>query len=45
MELQIRDISKTYSNGVRALKGVTLTITAGIVMGSDQIGLLLNCLV
>ena len=30
MELQIRDISKTYSNGVRALKDVTLTIPAGM---------------
>ena len=26
MELQIRDVSKTYPNGVQALKGVTLTI-------------------
>ena len=26
MELQIRDVSKTYPNGVRALKDVTLTI-------------------
>ena len=30
MELHIRDISKTYSNGVQALKGVTLTIPAGM---------------
>jgi ABC-type dipeptide/oligopeptide/nickel transport system ATPase component len=30
MELHIRDISKTYSNGVRALKDVTLTIPAGM---------------
>ncbi|HEX5084559.1 MAG TPA: ABC transporter ATP-binding protein [Blastocatellia bacterium] len=30
MELQIRDISKTYSNGVQALKNVTLTIPAGM---------------
>jgi hypothetical protein len=26
MELQIRGVSKTYANGVRALKDVTLTI-------------------
>ena len=30
MELQIRAVSKTYSNGVRALKNVTLTIPAGM---------------
>jgi ABC-type multidrug transport system ATPase subunit len=30
MELQIRDVSKTYPNGVRALKDVTLTIPAGM---------------
>jgi ABC-type multidrug transport system ATPase subunit len=30
MELQIRDISKTYSNGVQALKNVALTIPAGM---------------
>ena len=30
MTLQIRDVSKTYSNGVRALKNVTLTIPAGM---------------
>src|SRR3954467_3384979 len=30
MELQIRGISKTYSNGVQALKDVTLTIPAGM---------------
>ena len=30
MELHIRDISKTYSNGVQALKDVTLTIPAGM---------------
>ncbi|MGH7718361.1 MAG: ABC transporter ATP-binding protein [Gemmatimonadaceae bacterium] len=30
MELQIRDISKTYPNGVRALKDVSLTIPAGM---------------
>ncbi len=30
MELHIRDVSKTYANGVRALKGVTLTIPAGM---------------
>jgi ABC-2 type transport system ATP-binding protein len=30
MELQIRGVSKTYANGVRALKDVTLTIPAGL---------------
>src|SRR5690349_14997809 len=30
MELQIRNLSKTYSNGVRALKDVTLTIPNGM---------------
>jgi ABC-2 type transport system ATP-binding protein len=30
MELHIRDVSKTYPNGVQALKGVTLTIPAGM---------------
>jgi ABC-type multidrug transport system ATPase subunit len=30
MELQIRDVSKTYSNGVQALKDVTLTIPPGM---------------
>jgi ABC-2 type transport system ATP-binding protein len=30
MELQIRGISKTYPNGVQALKDVTLTIPAGM---------------
>jgi ABC-type multidrug transport system ATPase subunit len=30
MELQIRGVSKTYPNGVQALKGVTLTIPAGM---------------
>src|SRR5689334_4815610 len=30
MELQIRGVSKTYPNGVRALKDVTLTIGAGM---------------
>jgi len=30
MELDIRDVSKTYSNGVQALKDVTLTIPAGM---------------
>ena len=30
MELQIRDVSKTYPNGVRALKDVTLTIPQGM---------------
>src|SRR5687768_3194004 len=30
IELQIRDVSKTYPNGVQALKDVTLTIPAGM---------------
>src|SRR3954467_6303247 len=30
MELHIRDVSKTYPNGVQALKNVTLTIPAGM---------------
>ena len=30
MELEIRGVSKTYPNGVQALKGVTLTIPAGM---------------
>lgn len=30
MELRVRDVSKTYSNGVQALKQVTLTIPAGM---------------
>ena len=30
MELQIRDVSKTYPNGVQALKDVSLTIPAGM---------------
>jgi ABC-type proline/glycine betaine transport system ATPase subunit len=30
LELHIRDVSKTYSNGVQALKDVTLTIPAGM---------------
>ncbi len=30
MELQIRDVSKTYPNGVQALRDVTLTIPAGM---------------
>ena len=30
MELRIRGVSKTYANGVRALKDVTLTIPAGM---------------
>ena len=30
MELQIRDVSKTYPNGVQALRNVTLTIPAGM---------------
>ncbi len=30
MDLQIRGVSKTYANGVRALKDVTLTIPAGM---------------
>src|SRR3954469_18594160 len=30
MELRIRNVSKAYSNGVQALKDVTLTIPAGM---------------
>ena len=30
MELHIRDVSKTYANGVQALKDVTLTIPVGM---------------
>ena len=30
MELHIREVSKTYSNGVQALKDVTLTIPVGM---------------
>jgi len=30
MELHIRDVSKTYSNGVQALKNVSLTIPSGM---------------
>ena len=30
MEIQIRDVSKTYANGVQALKHVTLTIPVGM---------------
>jgi ABC-type multidrug transport system ATPase subunit len=30
MELHIRDVSKTYPNGVQALKDVTLTIPMGM---------------
>ena len=30
MELRIQDISQTYSNGVAALKNITLTIPVGI---------------
>src|SRR5687768_12951314 len=30
MELEIRGVSKTYPNGVRALRDVTLTIPAGM---------------
>ena len=30
MQLHIRDVSKTYSNGVQALKDVTLTIPVGM---------------
>ena len=30
MELQIRNLSKTYPNGVEALKDVTLTIPQGM---------------
>ena len=36
MESHIRDVSKTYSNGVQALKDVTLTVPAGIVRPDRQ---------
>jgi hypothetical protein len=32
MELHIRDVSKTYSDGVQALKNVTLTPCAPIAL-------------
>src|SRR5215475_14180605 len=40
MELQIRGVSKTYSNGVQALKDVTLTIPAGMygLLGANGAG-------
>ena len=40
MELQIQGISKTYYNGVQALKDVTLTIPAGMygLLGSNGAG-------
>ena len=40
MELHIRDVSKTYPNGVQALKDVTLTIPAGMdgLLGPDGSG-------
>src|SRR5215213_6064522 len=40
MELHIRDVSKTYSNGVQALKDVTLTIPVGMygVLGPNGAG-------
>src|SRR5687767_14449149 len=40
MELQIRGVSKTYPNGVRALRDVTLTIPAGMygVLGPNGAG-------
>lgn len=30
MQLEIRDLTKTYSNGVRALRGINLTISQGM---------------
>jgi ABC-2 type transport system ATP-binding protein len=30
MKLEINNVSKTYSNGVQALKDITLTIPAGM---------------
>ena len=30
MQLEIRRVSKTYSNGVQALKGISLTIPSGM---------------
>jgi ABC-type multidrug transport system ATPase subunit len=40
MELHIRGVSKTYANGVQALKGVILTIPAGMygLLGSNGAG-------
>jgi ABC-2 type transport system ATP-binding protein len=40
MQLDIRNISKTYPNGVRALKNVTLTIPAGMygLLGANGAG-------
>lgn len=39
-ELQIRHVSKTYANGVQALKDVSLTITAGMygLLGANGAG-------
>ena len=38
MELQIRKLSKTYSNGVEALKEITLTIPQGMDDGEVIMG-------
>src|SRR5918993_5595971 len=40
MELQIRGVSKTYPNGVQALKEVSLTIPAGMygLLGPNGVG-------
>ena len=40
MELRIRDVSKTYPNGVQALKDVTLTIPVGMygLLGPNDAG-------
>ncbi len=40
MELHIREVSKTYYNGVHALKDVTLTIPAGMygLLGANGAG-------
>ena len=38
MQLDIRGVSKTYPNGVQALKDVTLTIPAGSTSGIINFG-------
>lgn len=40
MELHIRNVSKTYPNGVQALRDVTLTIPAGVygLLGPERAG-------
>ena len=40
MELHVRDVSKTYSSGVQALKDVRLTISVGMydLLGPNGVG-------